>query len=420
MRHHLFIACLAVLAITLCGCAEKVVSPSDGDSPGLSERQMEILDSLPRVNMTRDQVILPNGISAQKFMDEFDPGFLERYKKYMESTGGNPEGFYKTRAQPTGPQDAKNQIIGKMTDVAIYLTDRSEHTKGDSGYRKPAQTGLAYIWGGKNYRVRKAGRKCDDLLFGLDCSGLFYNIVNAAGIAIPEGNAERQRSVKLWENILKGSKQFEKIRIKDLGSISTDEIETGDMIYWMNDAGVATHIGVVLARADGRPAIYQSYGSGETCREVNDGKERGPCALELKEYWLNKFGRYSVLRLTVDISGQWECRLRCHDRTYDAMTVQLTFPGDEKFKRDGGDFVAHGEGTDYDGSRLTATINANYDPKTNILQGRIDFDDSDGSRRSDSFTCSLDRDDTGYVPLTNVVSNGGCNADIRLLNLEKK
>jgi len=75
-----------------------------------------------------------------------------------------------------------------------------------------------------------------------------------------------------------------------------------------------------------------------------------------------------------------------------------------------------GIGNDYDGSRLSYVISGDYIEATGEVNAEINWAFEDSSvKRVDGFSTNLDTADTGDVPLTKVVDNGGCYGEIRIV-----
>lgn len=397
---------LVSLLLITCKKNTDSLDPNDINTEKLKTEDVTFIDNLLQTSYTVSDAKLPNGRTVYDFLMEKDPTFLQNLGNAKKSV---------LNTTTLGTQDKKNLIIARMQAMAFYLTDRTKHTYPNEGSNKPAQIGLAYSFGSRDYKIRQIpplGSCREVQLYGLDCSGFMYNLVISAGLQFSSSNAETQRKVGTWENAFKANPEYTKLKMQDFGQLSISELESGDIIYW-TEGGVAKHIGVVLNTGSGL-AVFQSNGAAsETC-EKNYTIKRGPNQIKLQN--LSWFGStYGIVRIVADISGEYTAYIRCTGQTTDAMTIKLTVPTNT-----GGTFRATGTGTDYNGDPISAVFDGSYDKKTNILNGIFSFifPPSTAITRKDSFQKRLDFDDTGYFSMTKVLDNGGCAADMRLVNNE--
>lgn len=233
------------------------------DTPLLAE-QLEAISEIPRTTFDLDDIILPNGRTVADFLDEYG---------YLDEEGSTPPPHFFSLDE-FGPQTQKNLLIGRMNQLAWRLTNRSDYVYPEeppqNGVLRPAQRGLAYRYGGKDYTVRAqpttGGCRNHAAIYGLDCSGFIYNLAFAAGIDIRDGqrdrNANEQRRPETWveEFELAG---LTRLSVEDLGQLDPSEFKTGDIIYWFGDPAypnVASHIGIVLETNEGELALFHSPG----------------------------------------------------------------------------------------------------------------------------------------------------------------
>lgn len=405
------------LLVTFSSCQK---DPKDepgmiSDPEALSLDEVQILDNIPEATgFSPTTVVLPNGEILADYLEEVDRPFGEKWM----ATGTDAY-------NDLGPQDARNLMIARLAVVALNLTDRSRHQFEAEGDGQPAQNGLAYSWGSKDHTRRQVppggGAVCKEAVYGLDCSGFIYQLFAQAGVPIVTGPADTQRQPDVLQQALKSAiTSLDKVKVEDLGAIPTDNFEAGDLIYWTNSNGVATHIGLVLKNSDGQLAVFQSNGAAgggaEECAK-NRGETRGARRLQLNDpYWFGQSKPYAITRINAEISGNWSLFMRCAGYTTDALTLTLEFP-----TADDADFEVTGTGTDYDGSGLTATGDMHYDNTTNVLSGTIFMKSPDKPDfyRNDSFSVKLDRDETPYFSMTlGDNQNAGCAAEGRLRNNE--
>jgi hypothetical protein len=387
------------------------------DPEALPESEVQILENLDEaVGFDSSNVILPNGENLYDYLLEFDSDFLNEWLKL--ASNGDPY-------ENLGPQDARNLLIAKMTFIALHLTNRDNYQIPYEGVDMPAQTGLAYSWGGKNHIVRQkppgGGTVCNHKIYGLDCSGFIYQLFQKAGVNMLTGPANSQRKPETVEEKIKSSiPSLDRVKVEDLGSIATTAFESGDIIYWTNSSGRATHIGMILKKGNGNLAVFQSNGSigkNDSDCENNLSLRRGLRRLELNDaYWFGSSKNYGITRINAELSGSWKLFLRCSEQSTDAIEFDLEFPTTSE-----NNFEVTGIGTDYDGEPINCNINMSYNNTNNILSGTsyITKPSTPDFYRYDSFSVKLDRDETEYFSLTLGDNNdAGCDVEGRLLNLE--
>ncbi len=401
--------------VLLVGCKkDKHEEIRDGDY--LTADELAFVDALPRAtNFQPDNILLPNGEVLKDFMQTVD---LDYYNNWSRVNG--PQTF-----ENLGPQDARNALIGRLTLTAWNLTDRSLHQYPDEGTGKPAQNGIGYSWDGKDYNVREAppgaGTICKEQIHGLDCSGFIYQLFLSAGVTIPVGTADTQRQPKVLEDAIKKSiPSLKKVKVEDLGQLSIDKIENGDIIYW-SDGNSVFHIGMVLKKNTGDLAVFMSAGTkgvNQTECDNNLSPSHGPIAVQLTNtYWFGTKYTYGIVRINAELSGHWEFHARCQGQPTDAIVLNLQFP-----VTDSATFALSQNFTDYDGSPNTSAFNFLYDKTTNILSCTFIITDGwiPGFERKDHFSVKLNHDNTGYFNgINDYINNGtGCNFELLLINLE--
>ena len=402
---------LLMIVISSCSSDGDETTPTIDDPEALPEEELVILENLNEaVGYDYSTVVLPNGEILSDFLLQYDPGFVNGAR-----TNSNPfEGL--------GPQAARNLLIARMNKVAIDLTDRTKHQYSSEGSDKPAQNGIAYSWGRKDHTIRQkpvSSSTCSYQIYGLDCSGFIHQLFVQAGVNVKTGPADDQRNPQYLESVIKSSiPELDKVKVEDLGAIPTSEFESGDLIYWTNSAGKATHIGMILKKGGGDLAVFQSNGSpgynDDDCAN-NLSSTRGVRSLELSDpYWFGSAKTYGITRINADLSGSWSLYLRCAGQTVDALSFNLEFPTSSD-----NTFEVTGTGTDYDGSPFNCSINMTYNNATNELSGNsyITKPSAPDFYRNDSFTVKLNKDETDYFSWTLGDSqNAGCDLEARLVN----
>ncbi len=271
----------------------------------LSEEEAAFWDAQEDVVLTSSDIILPNGLSVEEFMQDMDPDFINEWSKKSNFTNDN-----------LGPEDSKNLLIAKMNTVALYLTKDSNFVyQGDPDNGIPHQNGLAYSYGQRNYKERlrppSPYTTCIEEIYGLDCSGFIYHLFLGAKVDLNLPTwSEKQRKPSVLESAIKTAyPQMDKIIVRDTGKIEPSKFESGDIIYWLkvNEKGekVAFHIGMVLKKKNGDLAIAQSNGHPKSRCQDNYGPKRGPRFVDLriaiKPRSQNGFGDdYGVVRIDTE------------------------------------------------------------------------------------------------------------------------
>ena len=378
----------------------------------LSKEIMTRIDSIPDSWLPRDEVILPNGINLRDYLemrgiapDNPELQSLEPSSEELDLRSTRTA-TASTLPPAEGPQQKKNDIIAKMLVEAESLacgrraepdtcTDWDTEAEGDSDGNtladRPAQRGLTYIFGGKDHTVRTLPVDgCPERTYGLDCSGLVYQIATRAGISLPVGTSATQSNPASWR--LPSQWQLEMKLVTD------GAIESGDILGWSGHIGIAETGGAIVnvISATGRP--------GECSANINP--PRGPRSLPLSEFGPPT----AILRLVTTLSGTFDMPIRCAGQPTDAAVLRFEINNDK-----GGPFQATGTGTDYDGTPLCFTLAGDYDQASNEVSALLSLCDQS---RKDSFSVRLLTDDTGYFPLRKVVDNGGCAGEARLIRLQ--
>ena len=392
---------------------------SDGNPGSINTQNEEFtqdevneVDSTSEVNLSMNDVVLPNGEIASQFLPELDTAYFHYWSDRVVMQD----------VDKVGPLDAKNLLIKGFTATALNLTDRSKHQYPDEGQDKPAQNGIAYAYGAKDFTIRDkpSASKCSDQLHALDCSGMLSYIFQNAGVEeFPNGANNQRNSQSIQKALEDAFPQLTKIKVEDLGKIETSKFMSGDIIYWLDDKGVAHHIGMILKDPNGKLVVYFSNGrnlDNEDQCEKNFGKTRGPVSRELDDrYWFGAKSNYGIVRFNFEIEGKWDFHFKCADQSEDLFVLSLDFPPSSTKE-----FTITKDFVDYDGSHNQSVFNFKYDNTTSELS--CEFTTTDGNipgfERKDSFTILLEKDDSGYVPAEQVYIHGGtgCTAAVRLVN----
>lgn len=305
---------LGLLSIATCkkdtGNEDSTISNATDD---LSTEDAEYLDKIEHINYPTYNIMLQNGQSVYDYLNANDPDFLTNMRSKLKSS-----------IKPKGeePLDYKMVLIARLLAAGSEFIYRDNFNyKAVSGdANAPAQHGLAYSYGQKDYTIREkppwSGNNCPQKIYGLDCSGLVYQMAAYSELFFPPNpkaycNADFLSKISNWEQAFKNSKEFKNLSIQAFGQLELSEIETGDIIYWNyphRGNQVAKHIGIALSTTNGLGA-YMSYGNSGSC-EANLSDKRGPVQLKLDNRLMkNWFGArtcsnnctWGVLRVTADL-----------------------------------------------------------------------------------------------------------------------
>ena len=224
-------------------------------------------------------------------------------------------GFSGTTLRASTESATLDNLFEAMLAKAFILTNRENFQipaeKGDEK-NKPAQNGLAYVWGSKLYKERSrfGKNKCQQLLQGLDCSGFVYHLLDSAEIhylPIPKNDGLSGPSAQALIKFVKGfnntnlnNKYYNgRIRVKelDLKSVTSNDLKNGDIIYRINlEKNKTSHIGMIFKTTDGKVIMFQSAGGDIAC-ETNTNIDHGP----IQRYLANdKIRTYFTTSSTAD------------------------------------------------------------------------------------------------------------------------
>jgi hypothetical protein len=274
---------VSVFAVTTCRKEPETPGPSK-DIP-LTVAQDAFLAAVKDTIIRLEDMILTDGRNVRSFLEQYDPEFLIRY----------PSGSKNGAAELT-PFEQKNLFIARMLGAGNYLVEDALHRYDSLSTDKPAQKGLAYLWGGKDFVNRhipyQGTGECENLmLYGLDCTGMLWSMVKAAGLppVEPENNffTATIRDVSKWTTAFKASAEFKDLVMRDTGKqIPPDMMEEGDIILW------ESHVGVYL-----NGYVYQSNGTSLStdCRR-NMLPDRGPRLISADQIAAWGLGDYEVFR----------------------------------------------------------------------------------------------------------------------------
>lgn len=281
MKFRLF-TLVIVVQIAIIGCKKSALPDADDPINPLYNQGINIVDTVS----AQDEAILETYIMEPPSDDQFIG---------LDGNVVNGRGIEKN--------GTKNNIIKSIIKKGRELTRLKKTLSYPSeGSDKPAQNGLVYSFGQRDFEHRLAPPDGNELhrkysVYGTDCSGLMINLLKNAGI-----NISNNTSVSSFENnlvtALKATTNYKAVNIYNMGQgVTLDEIRTGDFIQWPG------HIGFVCELLDGTKIMFQSNGTGipknEADQARNLGEKRGVKIINLtqaisgKGFWGTK---YTILR----------------------------------------------------------------------------------------------------------------------------
>ena len=252
----------------------------------LTDAQLAFLETVKDTVIRLEDIILEDGQNVRSYLEKNDPAFLQTYPSRR---GGNTTGLT--------PRLQKNTFLARMMAMGNYLVDRSRHTYPSAGAGNPAQSGLAYSWGSKDYDKRQTPPgvtgECKDLkIYGLDCSGMIWAMTQASSLppVVPKYNffVKEITNAEKWTQAFKASADYKDLKMKDMKQLPKDKMKNGDIILW------GSHVGIYLYGY-----FYQSNGTSKSpgCNN-NLVLSRGPRCISLEEVLGYGLGSYKVFRAT--------------------------------------------------------------------------------------------------------------------------
>lgn len=192
----------------------------------------------------------------------------------------------------------------KLLSSAIKLCNKKNFYYQQEGEDKPAQMGLAYLWGGKDYHYRgkpSAGDSCRFQVYGLDCSGFIYTIFLEVGMPFIKGSANDQRQVTTIQKYLTQYLNTNAFDVTDIDSLDAKNIRPGDIVYFYKmlrskdgtNKKHAYHIGIAL-KFPGSDDLYFVASNGKP-NDCAGNLKKGPSAFRLDQGF-KKFN-YGVVRM---------------------------------------------------------------------------------------------------------------------------
>lgn len=252
---------------------KKSDTPNDNSFPDeLSDTQIQAIEAAGIDSTSTYQMALfPGGSNMSQWEKKNDPDYV-----YIFSRRTNPA------------SDNKLLFINAMTHAGFLLTTKSNYTFQN-------QNGLAYVYNSKSIQNASTyqGATCQQPLYGLDCSGMIYQMANSSGLSLPKGATTDYVKTDLWNNSFKNSSDFQELEMRDTGTLSASLIEAGDFIV-----APGNHIGMVFNNGSSL-GVFNSLGRTKYPCSKNSDIYHGPVISKDLSKWVQAtFGTtYHVLRV---------------------------------------------------------------------------------------------------------------------------
>lgn len=200
--------------------------------------------------------------------------------------------------------------VNELRPLNIELLKHALYMTNPSNYSYYGDNGLAYVWGGKNHakkttpaKVKRRGvrydNRCQEGLYGVDCSGFVYQLFLQSGLKITHhnytkpqdfANAQYLSQPKNWEEALELYAQLDPLKAIRINEPKLEDIESGDILFFYNSEMTSKHIGVCLRLNNGDLIFFDS--SGYSNGKCSTSQRRGPRRLELTNKILSRWSPY--------------------------------------------------------------------------------------------------------------------------------
>lgn len=264
------------MIISTNSCKKNSESPnqSQDTNDSLTTSQLQLIESMGIDTISRiTDALFPDSTKISDWALKNDSGYEFKFNKNKSLLS---------------VFDQKRLFIERMTQSGFILVD-------DYRYSFPSQLyGLAYVFGSKKFDnpSKYPGATCQQLLYGLDCSGMIKQMGWASSFDLILDGTVNYVNISTWNNAFKNSTDYQGLEMNDLGTLPATQLQAGDMIV-----ASEVHIGMVFSNGIDLK-IFNSLGSPSyTCIKNSDDKH-GPVITNNVQVWLNQvFGNgYHVLR----------------------------------------------------------------------------------------------------------------------------
>lgn len=266
---------LVVIGLTLLiNSCKKDTDPISNELDKITEAELSKIDAAGIDTVSNfEDALFPDGSNVSEWAKLYDSDYHSFNKKLSLLSAS----------------EKKKLFIERMYKSGFYLTN-------DNQFSFPLQpNGLAYVLGSKyiDSPSKYSGNSCQEPLYGLDCSGMIYQMAKSSNLnLIPSGTIDYVK-VSIWNNAFNNSPDFNGLEMTDLFALPVSEIQAGDILV-----ASGKHIGWVFD--DGiNVSIFNSLGSGAYSCEVNSASNHGPVITKnIPSWWISIVGsNYHVLRV---------------------------------------------------------------------------------------------------------------------------
>lgn len=213
--------------------------------------------------------------------------------------------------QSTSTGSALNDLINKCKRAAFDLALRYPSEIAEFHTKFPNVVGqdrLAYVWYASDINQQhqcsedpnETDCNCDVARYGLDCSGLIYQVFNRAGLLIARMNTGGYANISNWNSALDKSTIYSGIKAIDItkGLNIKYDLREGDIVV-----RAGHHMGMVFDSQISNQSsriILNSFGKPKNDCKTNSDIKHGPVAMNPDDDGLKSlFGRgYKVFRFT--------------------------------------------------------------------------------------------------------------------------
>lgn len=256
------------------GCKEPENKTESVDQ--LTKTEIKVIDAagIDSISTFKD-ALFPDGSSISEWDSLNDAGYVLFPKVEKHSILSSSE--------------KKKLLLDRMYKAGFFLSN-------DRNFSYPTQpNGLAYVLGSKkiNNPSKFAGNTCQEPLYGLDCSGMIYQMAIGSSLKLVEGGTANYVNLSAWNTAFQNSPDYQGLEMTDLKALAVSKMEAGDIIV-----AYQKHIGLVFDNG-GVLGIFNSLGSGENTCSENKISSRGPVITKnIPGWWIDIVGAdYHVLRV---------------------------------------------------------------------------------------------------------------------------
>lgn len=332
MKHNLNLhkKCLIVILILIVfgRCKKNDQQATDTEQSTYTVEEISALDNLKTAtDVTKTTIVLQDGESLDAYLKRVEPTFYNTYLARISNVNRISD-FNNLR-----PIEAVKRLQSLVQGACLYFSNKANFTYPKEADNKPAQTGLKWGHGLKNWKSReKPGDNCTYLIHGFDCSGFVSAAYSLAGVQLLAGSSQQANPTNL-ENALEVIPEFKDVKVIVVeGSPNPKEFKSGDIIYWYRNGGnTVNHDGIISLQNNGTVAIFQSSGNDNEC-EKNLSENRGVRIIATENANWFGAGKWGILKILPSLEGTW---LLTDNTTPISLHYKFTKTGDGVYTANG-------------------------------------------------------------------------------------